>query len=509
MHLFGLNDRVVRYAVGIAAAAVLGATAATALAAGAHTPPKPTAPPANRWVAGDIHTHSWMTDGSHPELEVLNKGLRTYGLGYIASNEHGGFSSNDPFGNPIAKTPRWWTIQNYSWPIVRDLRIAYPYKRIIEGMEWNAPKHEHSGMAVVSNEPSAVAAFEYMFDQSDSSTSGPLPGLTKQNVGSLGTTAGVEWLRDNFPTTSYVSPEHPSRKGLWSISDFRDMNDRAPNIAFSFEGIPGHQRDPGGRGGYSQATTSTSTYGGADYMVAKVGGLWDAMLGEGRRWFTVTNSDFHATDGDFWPGEYSKTYTYVKGNSLQALVDGMRSGRQFVVLGDLVNGFEFQAQSGHHAANMGDKLTVKKGSNANIVIRFRSPAMNNNGDKPRVDHVDLIMGKVTGKVDPSSPEYNNPTNPTTKVVARFWTKGLKKGKDGWYTIVYRVNNVQDGMYFRVRGTNQAVGAVNQVDGDGSPIKDSAVGPNSAAEAFKDLWFYGNPVWVMPQDAAATSGHALR
>ncbi len=219
------------------------------------------------------------------------------------------------------------------------------------------------------------------------------------------------------------------------------------------------------------------------------------MLGEGRRWFTVTNSDFHNTGGDFWPGEYAKTWTYVKGGTAQDVVNGMRSGRMFVTEGDLVNGLEFQVRHDDRViGNMGDSIKVRKGDSVNLVIKFRSPATNNNGDHPVVDHVDLITGAVTGKVASGSPDYNNPVNPSTKVLARFWTGGMHADPNGWYTINYRVKNVNGGTYYRLRGTNGAVNSAN-VDAAGNPVIDSAKGANTPAKAYSDLWFYSNPVWV--------------
>ncbi|ASV28981.1 hypothetical protein [Maribacter cobaltidurans] len=61
-------------------------------------------------------------------------------------------------------------------------------------------------------------------------------------------------------------------------------------------GAPGHQAaalNPDGtfreraRGGYGQFPTM----GGFDQMTAKLGGFWDSMLGEGRRWWITANSD--------------------------------------------------------------------------------------------------------------------------------------------------------------------------------------------------------------------------
>lgn len=77
------------------------------------------------------------------------------------------------------------------------------------------------------------------------------------------------------------------------------------------------------------------TYGGTDVKVAELGGMWDALLGEGRRFWNFANPDFHfKTKSDqfssgYWPGEYSKNYTWVEGSDINAVVDGMRSGKSF------------------------------------------------------------------------------------------------------------------------------------------------------------------------------------
>ena len=85
-----------------------------------------------------------------------------------------------------------------------------------------------------------------------------------------------------------------------------------------------------------------ATFGGAGIFASKIGGLWDALLSEGRRWWISASSDYHSDD-DFYPGEYQKTYTYVsKRNDPQALIDGMRSGNRFIVTGDLITGLKFR-----------------------------------------------------------------------------------------------------------------------------------------------------------------------
>ena len=50
------------------------------------------------------------------------------------------------------------------------------------------------------------------------------------------------------------------------------------------------------------------------------------------------------------------------------------------------------------------------------------------------------------------------------------------------------------MYFQIRGTNHALNAPEETDGEGNPLPDIAE-ENSAQKAFSDLWFYSNPIFV--------------
>ncbi|MEJ2477320.1 MAG: hypothetical protein P8Y40_07450, partial [Desulfobacterales bacterium] len=73
-----------------------------------------------------------------------------------------------------------------------------------------------------------------------------------------------------------------------------------------------------------------------------------------------------------------------------------------------------------------------------ITIKFKSPDSNWNGDKPVVDHVDLIAGKITGKIDPASSDYTKATNDTAKVIATFTRDNWKVDREGYIVITYRV-----------------------------------------------------------------------
>jgi hypothetical protein len=501
-----------------------------------------------RWKSGDFHQHSFYTDGSTSfdfAMSMDNK----FGLDWWANSEHGGTSGTDGNGhkwtdtafypvNPIkgdgAHTAmwRWQVLAEYVWPDVVRNRALYPDRRIFNGLEWNVPGHEHCSTGIVARDASAISAFEFTFDKSDSDTSrlgevtpyGTLskvngytytfPGGVKVQTGKpyparhADAVAGCAWMQKQYQDRTidngWIVFAHVERAGLWNptsgggynVEHFRDFNSAGPDVCFGFEGAPGHQVEPfrglGNTVKCDSAGVCTSkdfggTYGGAGYYTAKVGGLWDALLGEGRRFFNFASSDYHGHwtegGGDFYPGEYQKDWVYTREGeerggfggredddyveSLNSIVNGMRSGKSFFVLGDLVNHLEFTVRYGDRKAGMGGTLEVEggerrhRGESVEIEITFRSPKVNNNGDRPVVDHIDLIAGEITGLVQPTDPNYTNPTNPTTKVIASFDRHDWKTDEHGNHRIVYRIHDLDKSTYFRLRGTNQKCGTPNQ------------------------------------------------
>jgi hypothetical protein len=217
-------------------------------------------------------------------------------------------------------------------------------------------------------------------------------------------------------------------------------------------------------------------------MTARLGGFWDSMLGEGRRWWITANSDSHVNwreDGsDFWPGEYSKTYVWAERDH-DSILEGIRAGRAFVTLGDLVSELYVTArvEGGDAEARIGGQLGVPAGGTVVVTVRFLDPAgPNHHGDTPRVSRVDLITGDVGGHVTDRSAD----TNATTRVVARHgendWTS------DGPYRqLTARLEDVSVDGYLRVRGTNGS---------EPEPTPDPR-----GEDPWSDLWFYSNPIFL--------------
>ncbi len=513
------------------------------------------APPVNalengRWLAGDFHNHTFLTDGGIAAEEVFSQAFR-FGLDWFANSEHGGAYGRGPDGRPwpaakanflgdppTEKMWRWQSLLQYSFPLVEKARTAHPKKLIIQGYEWNIPSHEHASVGIIDTaeeEGMAIARHEYLFDGEDTGSTADrhlaVEGKQLRNDHAKAV-AGAAWLEENYRKSAYCVLNHPSRRLKYSVGDIRDLNDAAPHVAFGFEGFPGHQK-AGSRGNYDQGafldsagndiTARARTHGGADPMLARIGGTWDALLGEGRRFFAFANSDFHNSENDFWPGEYTKTHTFVRDQNQDGeysqleLLEGMRSGNSFIVHGDLINRLRFTAQSRGKMAEMGDTLQAAAGGEVTITISFKSPARNNHGDAVAVDHIELIAGEMSGRVArlledglTPNPGYEKDGNETTRVIATFTVKdwqsagetgapgnGGKKtsGKNGWRTIRYQVKQLRHDMYFRLRGTNLRCGVAEETDSEGNPLADELQGPNDQDKAYADLWFYSNPLFI--------------
>jgi hypothetical protein len=377
----------------------------------------------------------------------------------------------------------------------------------------------------------ALAQWEYCFDRGDTDTSRgasnqwdcsvagslnasdpswnasaakliPAGGAGTGNRGHAKTVEAVKWMAQNHATGSYYVPAHLERAGPFNpdgnngfnVEHLRNFNNAAPMVAFGFETQPGHGASSN-RGEYQVKRNNINgvltdsvggtTYGGTGVYGAQVGGVWDALLGEGRNWWFFASSDWHnrgifgpddrRSTQDFQPGEYQRNYTMVRngGDKLrpQSIVDGLRTGNNFASSGDLIDRLAFVACASYPGpgartnasvealaltaaqnntdidksgcATMGEKLVVRPGADivVAIVVRdpsgpskspytFANPSLAQIGvsqplNLPVLDHVDLIRGMVTGYKTPGAADYAGqwPTN-TGWLAADGSTPGL-------------------------------------------------------------------------------------
>ncbi len=497
-----------------------------------------------QWMSGEFHVHTYESDDAQISLEdALDHAFDTYGFDWIATANHLRSSKRDDTGVDIPGGPIPFSkgAMEYEVPKIKQLQAQGKYagKTIFSGFEWDMPSHEHVSVGILGDQPNSEATlraanqFEYLFTNRDKTWFDPADVAMWDQQGKRAYTThadaltAVQWLKDRYAETSYMILNHPSRiVGKYTIADIRDLNNAAPDIVFGMEGMIGGQMEPD-RGGYNTTyntanpTANTNyknrSYGGTDYMVAKVGGVWDALLGEGRRFWNFANSDFHFKirgpySSGYWPGEYSKNYTWTEGRDMQSILNGMRSGKSFSVYGDLINALDFNAASNGVKEEMGGELKVTEGDDLQLTIRFKSPNKNNYESPvdsgisanvtPQVDHIDLIAGDVTGKAEPGTAAYNKDMNDSTKVIATFTSKDWTLDSEGYNVIHYNLKSVDKNQYFRLRGTNLGMNVEGETQ-NGDPLLDPITNQadnNTRFNAindrnYRDLWFYSNPVFV--------------
>ena len=458
--------------------------------------------PERQWLAGDSHIHShWSADYDEtknpPEPIVGVDGryatpinahhARMNGLSWMVTTDHGG-----PNHSKLNLTRAYAELKS-SREMVPEVLQFY-------GMELNMPAMDHHTLIIPhsEHEASMLSDIESRFDSQEAWPADPSRNTEAQAKRAL------EHIK-SLPLLPVVFANHPSRSakgvGVYGLDEPREMranNSLAPEVYHGMEGAPGHQAGTlargrlaeEGRGGQAggisrrvTAMTGALTFGGFDQMTAIVGGFWDSMLGEGRRFWILATSDSHAhyTDvarpgSDFWPGEYQKTYVHAE-RSYRGVLDALRSGRIFGVAGDLITALDVQTMSGRRTAVIGETLVAEKGKPVTLTVTFRDPdGKNRHGDNPRVSRVDVIIGDVRG----ASEDANVDRNPTTKVLSRFSEKQWTRAGDA-FTFSTTLPASERDYYVRIRGTNTM---------DAEPPMD-VVGEDPWA----DLWFYSNPIFV--------------
>ena len=210
----------------------------------------------------------------------------------------------------------------------------------------------------------------------------PLSGPGVGARGHAKTVEAMKWMKQNHGDGSYYVPAHLERAGPFNpdgnngfnIEHLRDFNNAAPRIAFGMETQPGHGASDArgeytirrnGINGVNVDSVGGTTYGGTGVYGAQIGGVWDALLGEGRNWWFFASSDWHnrgmfgpddrRSSQDFYPGEYQRDFVMVRdrdgrGHSKardvltpQEIVDGLRTGNSFASSGQLIDRLAFVA----------------------------------------------------------------------------------------------------------------------------------------------------------------------
>src|SRR5262245_42050117 len=244
------------------------------------------------WLAGDSHIHSHWSPGydrrqNPPEPIVGGDGIystptnaekaKQYGLTWMVTTDHGG--PNHSKLNLM-----------HAYAELTESRKAVPEVLQFYGMELNMPAMDHHTL-IIPNTPDEWKMLFNIESQFDSKDAWPADPSRDSEAAGFKALAYMNAMR-KLPL---MFANHPSRSavgigqyGLDEPREFRSNNDIAPEIYRGMEGAPGHQAGKD-RGSYEN--DKARTLGGFDQMTAIVGGLWDSMLGEGRRFWIVATSD--------------------------------------------------------------------------------------------------------------------------------------------------------------------------------------------------------------------------
>ncbi len=507
-----------------------------------------------KWMTGEYHLHTIQSNDAseqfmnienllnvafREDMDTLSRETKTdnikYGgsFDYIMFADHLRNSPRSVYGEEEL-TARWEAIYNQQKEIENLKKQGkYEDKIVYSGFEWDMMGLDHASVAIIGEDSQVpyegIHQFEWLFsydtkDEVFNDNEKSKYGERQNDKNSVEDSYNaIQWLSENYPN-SFVLPNHPSRHnngddvvdlGEVTIEHLRKLNDIDENIVFGFEGMPGNQM--AGEG--SCELPQDDIRAGGDEMISVTGGVWDSLLSEGRRFYNFANSDFHFKISSnkeyasgYWPSEFSKNYTWVeKGENgiydFTDVVEGMRSGNSYSVNGELITDLQFTVKQGDNSVTMGEEIKVDKDSQVEINIRFKIPNKNNYqsiynnftglGAKntPKLDHVDIIMGHVTGKVDEA--DYASTNNTDAEIVRTFDMSKQEVDSEGYYNLSYKTK-VDGDMYFRIRGTSS-----NLVDENGDPLtheRELAINTQFRHDQINDynytnLSFYANPIWV--------------
>jgi hypothetical protein len=170
-------------------------------------------------------------------------------------------------------------------------------------------------------------------------------------------------------------------------------------------------------------------------------------------------------------------------------MNGLRAGRVWVDHGGLISGLDVRVRSGGSWVTLGDTLVARRGAPVQLAVAIDlADGPNWAQFVPKLARVDVIRGAVTGPV---------------KDRDVFATAGTKVAKSfevnqstGRVTLTYDLGRADGPFYLRLRGTDgnrTAPGFLGAAVDPAGPAMDVL----GSADPWTDLWFYTNPIWVVP------------
>jgi hypothetical protein len=328
------------------------------------------------WVTVDTHIHTKFSDGSKEVEEIAAKAYQ-HGCDAIAITDHGDYNLKKVTSDEYFET-------------IERVNNRFPTLTIIPGLEWNIPPmngREHVTVLLpktknLSRNLSAFRARYDHFNQFDNKFLSPKPAFNWLNK------YGIE--QDDKAVVMY---NHPSRKDYQTMENKHDIVywRNFSNLVVGFSGAPGHQKKrESNNGSYER---HLKTINGWDPAVATIGGEWDQLLQQGYKiWAARAASDFHNTQMDYWPCQFSTTHLFTHSNQHNNVLAAFHSGAYWAQHGKFVQNINFNVKTHNNILNLGQFGRVQS-DQSNITINL-SVALNEldwQGYPTSLDDLELVI----------------------------------------------------------------------------------------------------------------------
>lgn len=542
----GLSRRRILQSAGIVAA---GTAASVAMTRPAAANPGGNDPQLN-WLVGDHHVHTQYSHDAKYMIKQQLDNAQSYGIDWLALTEHSNFghannggavNANKEIQAQRAARPDLLIFQGLEWyipgaehasvlvaPGPNEVNLLRTFELVWDGKlnQWEKPA---PGTAQVETfERKAVEAIAWLAQQ--------------RNIGYIDDVVALA----NHPMRLGIDSPHELRGWRDAAREVMIGMEGAPGAQGS--GVSTFARAGDQRGEYTNNPSQFSfpgypadafrPYGGFDWATATVGGVWDSMLAEGLPFWITSNSDNHLTvkdtwktgpypaeepylslpnefdrwsvtgkrpdpfetgekqgGSDYWPGQFSRLHTGVTDRSYTGVLEAMRNGRMWVDHGHLLQGLDVRVReargsgNGHNGVTLGSRLAVRRGADVEISITITTTGYRNSaGILPKLAHVDVIGGPVTG----SAADRDTMQAPGTTV----WEQIDVSGRTGTFTMKHVIRDVQKSCYFRLRGSDGNRHGAGYYGASVDPAGPLRHGDNLGdADPWADTWFYANPVFI--------------
>lgn len=345
------------------------------------------------WFKIDTHIHSIFSDGN-ATIEQIAEKASLYGCDAIAVTDHGDHNLPKVLSNEYFTT-------------IENVQKNHPYMTIIPGLEWNIPPfngREHVTVLLPKSDnlQRNLSAFRERYDQ-----------FNRFDEKVLSPASALKWLEKYGADNTQVSPvliyNHPSRKNFQQQENEHDFIywHEYSDLIIGFSGAPGHQKKRGiNNGSYEK---HLRTINGWDPSIENIGGEWDRLLQKGYKiWAARAASDFHNTEMDYWPCQFSSTHVNAKSNHQNDILLALREGVYWAQHGDFIRNLNFKLKTNKEELSMGQQGVVLSGSSIKIDLNIRLNKQDWQQNQASLDELELIV--ITDK-DIRTIEFNDQLMP--------------------------------------------------------------------------------------------------